>query len=151
MQLALLAVTPLKGYRQLTVRWDWAADRPIGLGHAIACFDSIIRCILPLILWCLLASMSCVLRIACLVTGPDLRTVGILDVCSNGQIGESAAFLARILQFMETPQYLRRCSACPLCFVACHSQDSRIQQGYWSEAGSPVGDQSSVLCLLEVH
>lgn len=59
-------------------------------------------------------------ELATAVAGQIARTAAIfkidevvvIDDAANkqeGTIGAGAAFLARVLQFMETPQYLRRC------------------------------------------
>ena len=59
-------------------------------------------------------------ELATAVAGQIARTAAIfkidevivIDDAANkqeGTVGAGAAFLARILQFMETPQYLRRC------------------------------------------
>lgn len=62
----------------------------------------------------------------------------VIDDAANrepGTIGAGAAFLARVLQFMETPQYLRRCT--PLAIA-------------WHTSTGPVNAQDclSVPCFL---
>jgi len=60
------------------------------------------------------------MELATAVAGQIARTAAIfkidevvvIDDAANretGTVGAGAAFLARVLQFMETPQYLRRC------------------------------------------
>ena len=68
-------------------------------------------------------------ELATAVAGQIARTAAIFKVDEvvvlddtagheRSTVGAGAAFLARVLQFMETPQYLRRCLyICSLCCV----------------------------------